>query len=553
MVRLNFKKIMTLLCAGMLTIGSSNVSALAQSSTFMGYDNVKGFAGGKFNHVYFGDYNGSFPIKWLVLSMNGNEGTYKDDKDAAVDADKAMFLFPYYSFTNNTEIFNDNPPTGADKYDYLTSAIKTKCDTAFNSYFTSDEDKVFLKTSKNDPAGTGDQMTFYARDNILSDNKLFSLSAMESLNYGVGAIKKYGYLYTRYWNDLTTPNSSTNHWYRTKCKDLSSNKDWATCSDDGITVIPTAVDAGTKLAIRPGCNLNLNKVLMVSRAEGGKSDFSENTANTGEEPEWKLTIKQTGDFSDAASVASNEVYKGDSVTIRHKRLSDFGNYDTVTAFLMKTDGTIVCYGAINKDAAATSSALKIPDSVAPGSYKVACYAEKWNGDKKTDYAVGTPYEFSLTVKERPASSGGSSSAGSVIPPVTSPLNNKADTKAKENTDIKKNETKNNDIEDEEIILKDSSAKAKAPIMIKLFDDFTGKLYIKNAKGKQLKIVKVKNGQSNKFKLNKGKYKLSLSKHSKKAISFTVDAKGRIIFTDKSMAKGLKGKKVIIADFSKFFR
>ena len=91
------RKILSLLLVICLVVGLLPTSALAAGTDTgkaiqIGASNISGYdsMNNSYDYIYYGTWNSS-PIKWRVLSMNGNSGTYSDGTNT-VDAKNAMFL-----------------------------------------------------------------------------------------------------------------------------------------------------------------------------------------------------------------------------------------------------------------------------------------------------------------------------------------------------------------------------------------------------------------------------------------------------------------------------
>jgi len=233
----------------------------------------------------------------------------------------------------------------------------------------------------------------------VNNEKVFGLDITEI----VGA---YGYT-----NNATRQKiGTTNRWWTRSVYDDNGNLPidqyvvdvTASGSDDAFDISFYA-DSQYYVGASPAMNIDKSKILFTSAADFAKGDFAENAAYTGHE--WKLTLKDSNDFSTDASLSKTTVAPGNSVTVNHKSLQSFtdAGYTNVTAALTDASGNIVCYGSVDSSSTSTSSTVTIPQNVAKGEYTLSVYAEKWNGAKKTDIATGTGYTAPITVGDEPES------------------------------------------------------------------------------------------------------------------------------------------------------
>ena len=247
--------------------------------------------GGQADNIYFGTYQQSSdgnsgyntdPIKWRVLSMNGNSGTYSDGTET-VDANNAMFLLSdgLLGTGNYGGVYFDN--TSPYSNAWQGSDAQAWCRTFYSNNLTTQEQGAVLATTKSDRVFTSNNnIQFAASNNILNGDKVFFLSAEEAEtgDYGFGSDndRKANY------------GSSAGCW-------------WLRSPYAYITYIAGLVDTigyvgsihvNSDWAARPAFNVNLKSVLFTSAAAGGKSaavgadaifkigDYDGN--------EWKLTL-----------------------------------------------------------------------------------------------------------------------------------------------------------------------------------------------------------------------------------------------------------------------
>lgn len=146
-----------------------------------------------YDYIYYGNWDDPNsqatlgPIKWRVLSTNGNNGTYNDGTNT-VNASNAMFLLSeelcgsvyfYYS-------------TGSSSKAWQGSNAQKWCNSFLSGYLTTQEQHAVLATTKSDEAYASTShtsgMQFAASENILSDDKVFFLSVEEVENGTYGFI-----------------------------------------------------------------------------------------------------------------------------------------------------------------------------------------------------------------------------------------------------------------------------------------------------------------------------------------------------------------------------
>lgn len=100
-------------------------------------------------YIWYGTYGGN-PIKWRILTMNGNDGTYKDKDDNAVFSQNAMFALSEYGLKKMAYDADGEKNTNQNRVsDWRYSDIWNWCnntsDTSSFIYgsFTADEKSIF--------------------------------------------------------------------------------------------------------------------------------------------------------------------------------------------------------------------------------------------------------------------------------------------------------------------------------------------------------------------------------------------------------------------------
>ena len=157
-----------------------------------------------------------------------------------------------------------------------------------------------------------------------------------------------------------------------------------------------------EFGVRPAFDLNLDSVLFVSAAVGGKPDGGLQPVSpnyTGNE--WKLTLydSKRNDFSRTTREVSAST-KGGTVEISYTDAKTGAN-EYISALIFDDVGNVIYYGRSNaslteKDGTAQ---LTIPAGFAEGTYTLNVFNEQYNGDRKTDLASGFA-DVTLTVEKR---------------------------------------------------------------------------------------------------------------------------------------------------------
>ena len=381
-----------LLCLALL-VGLLPTSALAAgtdtgraiqlgTSGISGFDTAKGGTG--YDYIYFGSwtaqdkYTTSGPIKWRVLSMNGNSGTYSDGTNT-VDAKNAMFLL--------SDVLLG---TGADGGVYFgssnvwqNSTAQEWCETFYSGNLTTQEQGAVLATTKSDSAHTSTSSGYEYGESSLSGDKVFFLSAeeAESSKYGftndTARIANYG-------------NSAGNWWLRSPFAGVTSSA--------GVVNFLGYVGYSYVYfywAARPAFNLDLNSVLFTSAAEGGKSasgmDAGLTAVNDYNGSDWKLTL-----FDDKREFSiSVAVREGDTINFSYSG-AQTGEKEYISAVIIE-NGELTHYGRIlqldgTTNGESGSASITLPaDVTLSDTVKLYVFNEQYNGGenddtKLTDYA-----------------------------------------------------------------------------------------------------------------------------------------------------------------------
>ena len=245
-----------------------------------------------------------------------------------------------------------------------------------------------MATTKSDSAYTSTSFGYAYGVSSLSGDKVFFLSAEEAENSAYGftddnaRIANYG-------------NSAGAWWLRSP---YAFNTDAA-----GLVTIYGGVnfnDVYNDWAARPAFNLDLNSVLFISAAEGGKISAAASGGNQGAVGadtifeigdytgnEWKLTLKdESRRFSANVNGQTNvSAQAGDSVQITYSG-AETGDKEYVSVLLCDSSDTVLYYGNIAQNSESGTATVSLPSGLAAGDYKLEVFSEQCNGNYKTDYA-----------------------------------------------------------------------------------------------------------------------------------------------------------------------
>ncbi len=256
---------------------------------------------------------------------------------------------------------------------------KAYCGDVFNSFSTAEQSAV-ERTSKTDwkyTSTTEMQRDFAAT--TLSNATLFLLSASEAEGYfSSNADRQPGWWWLRspYAHDAYGAGIVYGE------------------GDLGYSL----VDYSSRMGARPAFQLNLESVLFVSAAEGGKPEtngsfrtYTEPTA----EVDRKLTLIDSSRHAVTANVAgasSATLTAGDNIAVSYSGVT---SGDKLSALLCDGNGVILYYASMTPAASGIWN-MTIPAALTDGNYTLKLFSEQQNGDKNTDYA-STPTTIALTV------------------------------------------------------------------------------------------------------------------------------------------------------------
>ena len=356
-----------------IQLGASNIS---------GYDSTNGY-----DYIYYGEWDNS-PIKWRVLDEQTNT------------QNEGLFLLSDVLLGTGTYggVYFDN--SGSDSNVWKNSTAQTWCKNFYSNNFSSKEQNAVLATTKSDSAYTSTSSVHAYGVSSLSGDKVFFLSAEEAENSAYGftddnaRIANYG-------------NSAGIWWLRSPDAIYANFAGLVYLSG---YVSTTFVDYGW--AARPAFNLDLNSVLFISAAEGGKISAAASGGNQGGEAagsifeigdyagnEWKLTLLDSSrKFAVTEENANGK--PGDTITLNYTGATT-GTNEYISVIIADENGAQYYGRVAQPDSADGQVKIKIPDSLAAGKYTLNVFSEQYNGDYMTDYASAFA-EVALTVEEAAA-------------------------------------------------------------------------------------------------------------------------------------------------------
>lgn len=389
------KKLLSLLLGGLIA-GLLPTTALAAGTKDTGKGIQTGAACisdynlgiGKYDYIYYGMWNDS-PIKWRVLSVEGNGGTYVKADDSSYSGKPLFLLSEVLLSTDTTNTygnvrFNDSGSTA-----WQGSIAQSWCkefsgESGTEKYaakaFTASECNAVLKTTKSDTAYPTSNPAYIASENILNGDRVFFLSAEEASesSYGFreddGRIAMYGTEYGVWW-------------LRSACTPLvgSGVTDIYVGEVDPDGRLTNAEVNTNSYAARPAFNLNPDSVLLTSAATGGKPEgFSEVAEYGGRGREWKLTL-----LDENRNNFSARIRKVDTEYSVAWTGATTGTNEYVSALIKNSSGAVTYYGRLKNLSGTTDAsgevAIDFSGKMKDGD-KLYIFNEQYNGDYKTDYA-----------------------------------------------------------------------------------------------------------------------------------------------------------------------
>ena len=329
-----------------IMLGASNIS---------GYDSTNGY-----DYIYYGEWDNS-PIKWRVLDEQTNT------------QNEGLFLLSDVLLGTGTygDVYFDNSGSGSNVWQ--NSTAQTWCKNFYSNNFSSKEQNAVLATTKSDSAYRSTYSGYEYGVSSLSGDKVFFLSAEEAENSAYGftddnaRIANYG-------------NSAGRWWLRSPDVDFAYIA--GLVHNYGIVFYSGVLN---NWAARPAFNLDLNSVLFISAAEGGKSsavDGNLRKVATYDGNEWKLTLLDEARNSFEISNATIT----DTITFSYSGAAT-GTNEYISAVVVD-NGAITHYGRILQPRSTSGTAsFTIPDGVTlSDTVKLYVFNEQYNSDKMTDYA-----------------------------------------------------------------------------------------------------------------------------------------------------------------------
>lgn len=385
-------RILSLLLAICLVVGLMPTAAFAANndkaiqlgaSNISGYDSTNGY-----DYIYYGEWDNS-PIKWRVL----DEQTNTQNEGLFLLSDVLLGTGTWGGVYFDSTSPYGNAWQGSDAQDW--------CKTFYSDSLTTQEQSAVLETTKSDTAFTSStySVPFAASENILNGDKVFFLSAEEAENSAYGFTDDNA-------RSANYGNSAGLWWLRSPIADYTNLAGLVFDYGDVFDYYVYTV-----WAARPAFNLDLNSVLFISAAEGGKIPAAGSGGNQGGEAdaifeigdytgnEWKLTLLDNSrDFAVTEDAASGK--PGDTVTLNYTGATT-GTNEYISVIIADSSGAQY-YGRVAQPTKASGTAeVTIPAGLAAGTYTLYVFSEQYNGDYMTDYASALQ-EISLNVLSKEA-------------------------------------------------------------------------------------------------------------------------------------------------------
>lgn len=188
--------------------------------------------------------------------------------------------------------------------------------------------------------------------------------------------------------------SASSYWWLRTPGNVKTTVAAVNYSKEGGIVHSKGYNYGSKLGVRPSCEIDLSSVLFASAAENGKPTSVDNGMlspfSTSDITSWKLTIKDNdrADFTASLDQSNATVHKGETIKISYNNAKT-GDNEYVSAVICDENGNMLYYGKIadsSKNAAASDVEITIPSDLTEENFKLYVFSEQCNGNKKTDYA-----------------------------------------------------------------------------------------------------------------------------------------------------------------------
>ena len=350
-----------------------------------------------YDYIYYGTWEGS-PIKWRVLDNATNTG------------EAGLFLLTDVAHIEkgNGLRFDVTKPDDPGMSIWETSDARIWCTEFYTNNLSALEQGAVLATTKSDEEFVAGiyNYRFAASYNILNGDKVFFLSAEEASNAEYGFVDDYARRADSTMSVVWGTDSFTvrggeegsvwngSWWLRNDLPYGGHTQAgfvyyWGGIGIEQISEWP--------MAARPAFNMDLDSVLLVSSAEGGKSGTvgSLEVVGTNDSKDWKVTVK---DKSRGFAISDVEVTPIDAAGERRTEV-EFAYTGAVTgpneylSAAIVTDGVLTHYGRVialdgTVNQASGTAVVTVPDdaNVDGTNTKLYVFNEQINADKVTDYA-----------------------------------------------------------------------------------------------------------------------------------------------------------------------
>lgn len=398
-----------LTAAMLLSISPLPVSAADGTQVNSGISNITGYnSTAGYDYVYYGTWNNQ-NVRWRVLSKNGNGGTYSSDGTDTVNENNAMFLLSedalgdgstyggvyfqreYHNY-NGTYHKGSNP--GSDHTSCVVANVwqgsdaQGWCNTFYSGSLTPQEQSAVLATTKTDGAYPANSSGYSYEASALSGDRVFFLSAAEV------ETERYGFSQDDSGNDtrIANYNGTTGYWWLRSPSSISTDNA-GLVSYYGYVYFSYV---SYVRAARPAFNLNLESVLFISAAEGGKSADAGGVGpaltaynyygSDSDNANWKLTLKDSG--RDDFSLIGTTAVSGNTLTVAYSG-AETGNNEYISAIVTDSGGDITYYGRLanvmSENSASGTVQVTLPDGFNSSSDNLYLFNEQYNGNCRTDY------------------------------------------------------------------------------------------------------------------------------------------------------------------------
>lgn len=329
------------------------------------------------SYIYFG-MNQSDPIKWRVLDA---DKTNRNSTDG-------MFLFSEYLLESGIQFEAEWDSDDGDEQEnpnaWQDSDAQKWCKNfaSNSSNFSTAEQNAMLGVKKTDSAEHL-YIINWGESSLTNEDKMFFLSARELADC-VG-----NYDYARGLAAAFASGNTGEWWLRSSVANFTSEA--GAVRSNGFVFSSCVSEVR---AARPAFNLDLNAVLFTSAAKGGKSSGAAGAdalkaVDDYSGKEWKLTLLDSSrNFDVTESTASGK--PNDTIMLNYSGAA-IGENEYISVIITDKGGAQY-YGRIAKPTSKSGTvSLKIPNTLADGTYTLYVFSEQYNGDvgdgtKPTDYA-----------------------------------------------------------------------------------------------------------------------------------------------------------------------